>query len=80
MGKGAGPHLGGAGGDANGGAGGPSGNWACVSGALRRGAEPSPDVGVVEARRGGVVGVAGRSRRWGAVEARRGGVVGWGRG
>ena len=29
-----------------------------MRGAWRRGAKPSPDAGVVEARRGGVVGVA----------------------
>ena len=50
----------GAGGDVNGGGdtggGTPSGNWICVRGALKRGAEPSHDMGVVEARRGGVVG------------------------
>ena len=43
----------------------------CVRRVLRRGAEPSHDMGVVEARREGVVGV-------GVAEARRGGVVGVG--
>lgn len=53
-----------------------------MRGLLRRGVKPSPDVGMVEAWRGGVVGVA-EAWRGGVVDGawlRRGGEESWGGG